>query len=368
MRIAQITEFYYPHLGGVTEHVHNISLQFIARGHDVTVLTSNMNGQSGDLDFVRRVGRSQVVYSNGSFARITTGWNLGRRIRDILREGRIELVHLHCPLVPTLGLVTQSVADQLDIPVVATFHSWFDRALGYRVFNRPLQRRLDNMRAKIAVSQPTITATARYFQADWVVIPNGVKVGYFHPNGRKPTDVFHRPPRLLFLGRLDPRNGLDTVLAAMPRILEHHPSAQLLIAGDGPLLPYYRWRARSLGDNVRFLGRVFDDRVDLYGTSDLYLCPTTKASFGITLLESMACGTPIVGSDVTGFRELIDGGGEAVLVPVNDPGAWADTVVALISDHKRREAMQEAGLAKAAQFDWPHVADRVLGIYRKVLA
>src|SRR2546422_7503138 len=88
MRIALVTEFYYPHLGGVTEHVHNLALEFRHRGHEVTVVTANMDGQGRDPEFVRRVGTSRIVYSNGSFPRVTTGGGLARPGRDLLPERR----------------------------------------------------------------------------------------------------------------------------------------------------------------------------------------------------------------------------------------------------------------------------------------
>ena len=207
---------------------------------------------------------------------------------------------------------------------------------------------------------------SKYFRAEFEIIPNGVNVEYFHPNGRRPSDALTSGPRLLFLGRLDPRNGLDTVLAAMPEILAAYPATQLTVVGDGPLRGYYQRKARPLGDRVRFAGAVFTERPDYYGTADLYLCPTTKASFGITLLEAMASGTPMIVSDITGFRELVDGGAEAVLVPKGDPAAWAGAAAALIGDPARRGTMGAAGLAKAARYAWPRVADRVLAVYERV--
>src|SRR5205823_413711 len=80
-------------------------------------------------------------------------------------------------------------------------------------------------------------------------------------------------PRLLFLGRLDPRNGLEVVLDAMPAILLRYPTAELTVVGDGPLRGFYEQRARSLGDRVRFVGRIYAERPEYYGTADLYLCP-----------------------------------------------------------------------------------------------
>ena len=101
--------------------------------------------------------------------------------------------------------------------------------------------------------------------------------------------------------------------------------------------------------------------------ADLYVCPTTKASFGVTLLEAMACGTPIAASDITGFRELVSGGEEAVLVPMKEPAEWAETVVSLLGDQAQRRRMGQAGLAKAAGYSWPRVTERILQVYRRVL-
>jgi phosphatidylinositol alpha-mannosyltransferase len=202
--------------------------------------------------------------------------------------------------------------------------------------------------------------------ADWEIIPNGVDTDFFRPNGRRPGDALSQGPRLLFLGRLDPRNGLETVLRAMPTVIERFPETQLVVAGDGPLRPLYERLARPVGDRVQFIGRVNGDRPEVYGSADLYLCPTTKASFGITLLEAMACGTPLVVSDITGFRELVDDGAEAVLVPKDDADAWARTAIDLIDNPTRRAVMRDAGLAKAQTFAWPRVAEQVFAVYERV--
>src|SRR2546426_4691999 len=113
MRIALVTEFYYPHLGGVTEHVHNLALEFRRRGHEVTVVTANMDGQGRDPEFVRRVGTSRIVYSNGSFARVTTGWGLARRVRDLLRERRVGGGDVPGVNTPPPGLLGPSPAPRL---------------------------------------------------------------------------------------------------------------------------------------------------------------------------------------------------------------------------------------------------------------
>ena len=374
MRIALVAEDYYPQLGGVPEHVHNLALQLNSWGHQTTVVTSYM-GDYPDAEFVRRVGTSRVIYSNGGVSRVTTGWRLRRRLEAVFRTGRYDIVHVHGGLAPTLGLAAPFAAWRAGIPVVATFHSWFARSVGCRVFRRPLQRILDRHAATIAVSEPVVDANARYFRADWDVIPNGVDTSLFRPNGgagraggdRRPTDALTGHPRLLFLGRIEPRNGLGTLLDAMPRILAHYPKAVLTVAGEGPWRPYYTRRARELGTSVRFVGQVFDDRPAYYGSADVYLCPTKIASFGVTLLEAMACGTPMIVSDNLGFRWVIDGGEEAVVIPKDDPTAWADTTIALLGDPERRTAMGRAGVEKAARFAWPRIARAELAVYERVL-
>jgi phosphatidylinositol alpha-mannosyltransferase len=269
-------------------------------------------------------------------------------------------------LAPTLGLVGPLAAWDVGLPVVATFHSWFPRSALAWTFRRPLQHWLDRHAAAIAVSQPVVDAHARYFNADWEIIPNGVDTEFFHPNGRAAAAAGPGSPHLLFLGRLDPRNGVETVIKAMPTVLERHPDATLTVAGDGPLRPIYERLAGPVADRVRFIGRVNGNRPEVYGSADLYLCPTTKASFGITLLEAMACGTPLVVSDITGFRELVDGGAEAALVPKNDARAWAATTLELLGDPDRLRRMSAAGLAKAQRYAWPRVAERVMTVYRRI--
>jgi phosphatidylinositol alpha-mannosyltransferase len=366
MRIALVAEDYYPQLGGVPEHVHNLALELNRRGHAATVVTSHMRGARADAPFVHRVGTSVVIYANGGVSRITVGWRLVGRLTQLFRDGRFDVVHVHGGLAPTFGLAAPLAARRAGIPVVATFHSWFPRSAGYRVLRRPLQRLLDRHAARIAVSEPVVEAMSRYFRGSWEIIPNGIDLTHFRPSGRGPADSPARGPRLLFLARLEPRNGLSTVLDAMPRILRRFPDARLAVAGDGPWRGHYERRARYLGDRVHFLGRVFGDRPSHYGAADLYLCPTTRASFGVTLLEAMACGTPLVVADNVGFRAVVRDGVEAVIVSDGDPGTWADTTIALLENPPRREAMSRCGLVTASRYAWPRIADQTLAVYQRV--
>src|ERR1700750_1063459 len=127
LRIALVTEYYYPHLGGVCEHVHFFAREARRRGHHVDVITSHIPGAQEQPNVIR-LGRRQPVSANGSQARITLGWNLRRDMRRVLREGKYDIVHVHSPLTPVLPILA---IEEADCPVIGTFHTYFDRSIGY---------------------------------------------------------------------------------------------------------------------------------------------------------------------------------------------------------------------------------------------
>lgn len=363
MRIALVTEYYYPHLGGVCEHVHFLAREARRRGHHVDIVTSRI-GAAPDEPHVIRLGRSVPIYANGSMARVTVGRALRGAMRRTLRAGAYDVVHVHSPLTPVLPLLA---LEEADVPVVGTFHTYFDRSLAYGAFRRALQERLERLGAAIAVSPSTVMALGRYFDADWRVVPNGIDTATFRPGVPRPDAMRDDVPAILFLGRFDPRNGLGTLIQAFRRVKGRGRPARLVVVGDGPLRGYYRRLARRDPD-ITFVGAVLDGRPAYYAGSAIYACPTTKASFGITLLEAMACRAPIVCSDIHGFRDVVAHGREALMVPPGDAGALADALVQLLDDAALRARLGATGRERALEFDWRHVAGRVLDVYREVLA
>ena len=367
LRVALIAEDYYPQLGGVPEHVHNLALQLHALGHEATIVTSHMRMKgAADARYVRRIGRSLVIYANGGVARITVGWRLTSQLEALFRRERFDVVHVHGGLAPTFGVVAPEAAWRAGIPVVATFHTWFPRSIGYRLFRKPAQRMLDRHAATIAVSSAAQEAMSRYFSASWEIIPNGVDTTFFRPglsHGLEPPGE-GSGPKLLWLGRIEPRNDLETVLEAMPSILERHPQARLTVVGDGPWRARVERTARSLGSSVHFAGFVNGERPAYYRNADVYLCPTRRASFGVTLLEAMACGTPMVVSDLPAFRDVA--GSHAEFVAPRDAAAWGRAVNGLLENRERRVALMKEGRRVAERHAWPLVAQRVLAVYKRV--
>jgi phosphatidylinositol alpha-mannosyltransferase len=295
LRIAQVTEYYYPHLGGICEHVHFLAREARLRGHHVDIITSNLEGAREAADVIR-VGRSVPIYSNGSLARITVGRALRRQVRDVLARGQYDIVHVHAPLAPSLPLLA---VDEAECPVVGTFHTYFDYSVGYTLGRRYFQRRLSRLAAAVAVSPTVVEAHERYFSTDWTHIPNGVDTHLFSPNAPRPLCIRPDVPSVLFLGRFDPRNGLASLMEAFTRVRGRRRPAQLVVVGDGPLRAHYR-RLAAGDPDITFVGAVLGERPEYYANCSNYACPKSKARFGITLRASMPRGTPIVCSDIYG--------------------------------------------------------------------
>ncbi|HEV8496060.1 MAG TPA: glycosyltransferase family 4 protein [Gemmatimonadaceae bacterium] len=365
LRIALVTEYYYPHLGGVCEHVHFFAREARRRGHHVDVITSHIPGAE-EQPHVIRLGRSQPIYANGSQARITLGWHLRRDLRRVLRQGKYDIVHCHSPLTPILPVLA---IEEADCPVVGTFHTYFDRSFGYAVGRRFFQKRLDMLSAAIAVSNSTTVALNRYFEADWQIIPNGIDTDVFHPSVAPPPGMSRDVPTILFLGRFDPRNGLTTLIDSFRRVKakgNRGRQARLVVVGDGPLREHYYKQANGDKDIV-FVGAVLEGRPSYYAHSSVYACPTTKASFGITLLESMACETPVVCSDILGFRDVVVNEREALMVPCGDRDALADALVRVLDDEGLAIQLGTTGRQNSLEYSWASVTSRVLDVYQSVL-
>ena len=362
LRIALVTEYYYPHLGGICEHVHFFAREARRRGHHVDIITSNIPGAEAQPHVIR-LGRSQPVYMNGSQARVTVGLGLRRQMRKVLHRGHYDIVHVHSPLTPILPLLA---IEESDAPVVGTFHTYLERSNTYYFLNDFFRRRLEMLQAAICVSHSTTVTLKRYFSAPWQIIPNGIDTDVFHPSVSAPPAIRKDVPSILFLGRFDPRNGLSTLIDSFRKVKGKRRQAQLIVVGDGPLREHYYKQARG-DDDITFVGAVLEGRPSYYAHSSIYACPTTKASFGITLLESMACATPIVCSDILGFRDVVKNGREALMTPCGDRDALADALVQLLDDESMRIQLGTAGRHESVQYSWPRVTSRVLDVYHSVL-
>jgi phosphatidylinositol alpha-mannosyltransferase len=364
MRVAVVAQPYYPQAGGVSEHVHHTALELRRLGHDVDVVTSRFRTHRESGDGVLRIGRNILLPHLGALANVNAGWNLGKEMEAIYRRADYDVVHVHEPLSPTLPLVAIERAPAHAV-VVGTFHASAPRGVAYRLGRPFLRRYSERLDGRIAVSGAARRFASRYFAQDYAIIPNGVDPARFHPRVAPLPDLEPGTPTILFVGRFVPRKGAQVLFGAMRRIAGRVPGVRLLLVGGGPLEPWYRRLARGTGADVRFLGELPPSEIPrAYCSADVFVAPSTgQESFGIVHLEAMACGLPIVSSDIEGYRELLEDGREALLFPNRDSRALADAVIRVLTDHRLARSMAAFGRAKAERHAWAGIARRLEALY-----
>lgn len=342
-------------------------------GHEVKIITSNCSRNSfavhknHDLrePDVIHMGRSIPIYSNGSLAHFTVGKKLRGKMRMILEEERFDMLHLHSPLVPTLPWIALLEAK---CPLVGTFHTYFDGNMIYSLIKGYIQETCVNkLDGQIAVSKSCIDSLSKYFKLHARIIPNGVDTDQFSPAAPRLKKFNDSKMNLLFLSRFDPRNGLAFMLRAFKIVKSEFPDVRLIIVGDGPLRFYYKqFVPRDLKCDVHFEGLIRDERPRYYATCDVFCSPVTKASFGVTLLEAMASGKPIVATENVGYREVLSPK-EGFLVPQNNPDNFARTILLLLKDESLRKEMGNNGRQKALRYSWDNVVQEILRYYEEIL-
>jgi len=336
----------------------------------VKIITGRMEATAPNEYDVIRVGKAMLfpIPLNLSFSRFTIGGKLHGELRRVLREGKFDLIHIHEGLVPFLPLLTIRYSDARK---VLTFHAGFDRSLWYGIMRPILEPYFNELDAVIAVSEVAVNSHRQYFPGKYRVIPNGVDVGKFQPTGKKVEALLKYKYRVLFVGRLEPRSGLPYLLKAMTHVVRAVPEVVLVVVGEGPYrYKYQRMVPPHVAQHIIWCGRVLPESglPCYYRTADLFVAPSPGGhSFGITLLEAMSTGIPVVASSIPGYRQLVDDGETGLLVLPGDVNALAEKIIMLLHDTQLRHILGSNGRRKALRFAWDKVADAVEKVYYELL-
>jgi len=370
MKIALVSPYDFAHPGGVRNHISALEHQFSKMGHEVRIIAPASKIISTFGNRFMSIGKPWPYPASGSVARITiTPW-LSSQVKAVLDQEKFDIIHLHEPLCPTLCTTILRFSRCANI---GTFHAVDSR--GYTLW-KPftvmfLKRWFPKLDGKIAVSKTAMQFINKYFPGDYTIIPNGVDLEHFSPHA-SPIDKFSDGKiNIVFVGRLEKRKGLNHLLNVYSQVKQQAPNCRLIVVG-----PSTRWgskceeqvRQNRLAD-VIFTGPVsYDELPRYYKTADIFCSPATgRESFGIVLLEAMAVGKPIVASNIEGYAGVVSHGSEGLLVPPRDEQALAQALLSLISDGRTRQEMGDRGRAKASEYGWQHIAQRVVDYYIRVL-
>lgn len=364
MRIGVVTEDYYPTYGAVAEQAHNFAREARRLGHSVKIVTGAVSEAPPDErpDDVLRLGSAHRAFRGGGVVRLSGGVGLGAAMRAVLARERFDVLHVHAPLTPVLPLLALHSAR---VPVVGAFHAHLRPALLLRLARGMLQRYLDRLDAAVAVSKACLEPLRGRLRGELRIIPGGVDVERFG-RGRRLRRYDDGKLNVLWVGRIERRNGLDVMLDAFHRAWKQIDT-RLIVLGDGPRLARHRAAlSADVAEDVVFAGAVLEDRPDWYATADVVCATAQSASGGVTLLEAMAAGKPILASDVDGYRDVLQHGREGELLSPDDAASWSRALVRLSREPVRGSAYGERGRMTAQRHAWPVVAREILGLYRSL--
>ncbi|MDR1188017.1 MAG: glycosyltransferase family 4 protein [Bifidobacteriaceae bacterium] len=365
MRIGLVCPYSFDVPGGVQFHIRDLAGELIDRGHDVSVLAA-AESETPLPEYVVAAGRSVPIHYNGSVARLTFGPLAARRTRRWLSEGGFDLLHVHEPIAPSLGMLAMLAAQG---PLVATFHSAQTASRAMRAAYPLVRGSLEKIVGAIAVSEDARRTIMDHLGLDSVIIPNGVHVDRFA--GAPPEPRWQATPErpvVAFLGRVDePRKGLKVALAAVPRVREAFPGVRFLVAGAGDAVPElgHLGEARSV---VELAGPITDaEKAGLFRGCSLYIAPQLGGeSFGIVLVEAMAAGAPVVASDLPAFTRVLDGGELGRLFRLGDADSLAEAIIATLAQAEATAAQRERAAGAVWRYDWSTVTERILAVYDTV--
>lgn len=360
MRIMIASETYPPSVNGAAVFTRRLAAGLAGRGHAVAVVAPSPSGHP----CTEREGEGVRLFRVRSVPTTYPGQRCGvlaaRGARALLRTFRPDVLHIQNHFV--IGRVLVRAAQALAIPTVGTNHFMAENMLPHtpgvhwsgwwgRMVHRELWRQFVRLYGRLdAVTVPSRAAAAlarrQGLGGPMHVISNGIDIARFHPplGEDEPLRGESRTPIILYVGRLDPEKGVDTLIRAMPRVLSRLP-ARLVLCGRGVHAAALRALAEGSGvaGAVRFAGFVPDDDLPrAYRASAIFVMPSPVELQSIATLEAMASGLPVVAADAMALPELVRDGENGLLFPPGDPEALADRIVSLLSEPDRAAGMGRA--------------------------
>ncbi|WP_129776665.1 glycosyltransferase [Peristeroidobacter soli] len=384
MRILMISDVYFPRINGVSTSIQTFRRGLHAAGHETVLIAPEYPVEYSDA------GQEPIIRVPSRYLprdpedRILRQDAL-RKLRPELKRRGFDLVHIQTPFIAHYYGV--SVARELGIPVIETYHTYFEEYLHHyvplipRSVMRFVARRFTvsqcaALDALVVPSQAMQKALEDYgVRCPMHIIPTGMEMERFASgDGRRFRERLGIPadrPTLVHVGRIAHEKNIDFLLRMFARVVKSKPETMLVVAGEGPALEHCKSYVESLqlSASVRFVGYLSRDRElpDCYNAGDLFVFSSKTETQGLVLLEAMACGTPVVSTAYMGTADIVKPERGARVAPDNEEG-FANLVVELLNDPARRRAMTEQAREYAATWSATAMAGRMADLYKSMMS
>ena len=382
MRILMISDVYFPRINGVSTSIQTFRRGLHAAGHQSVLIAPEYPGAEPDREGdILRVPSRSVPRDPEDRAMKLGGI---RALRSQLERLEPDLVHIQTPFIAHYQ--GTALARALRIPVIETYHTYFEEYLHHyvplmpRAVMRFVARRFtvsqcNVLDALVVPSRAMEQALLDYgVQCPMHIIPTGMEIERFAGGDgvrfRAQLGIAPAQPVLVHVGRIAHEKNIEFLFRMFAQVVRSKPGAVFVVAGEGPALPTCKAYVRSLGleQHVRFVGYLSRERelLDCCRAGDLFVFSSKTETQGLVLLESMALGTPVVSTAHMGTADIVNPQRGAHVAP-DDAAGFANIVVRLLDDPSRRAAMSAEARAYAATWSASAMADRLAGLYSAVL-
>jgi phosphatidyl-myo-inositol alpha-mannosyltransferase len=389
VRIALLSPYSWTYPGGVTRHIEALSGELAGSGHEPHILApfdpddalsrrlhrgARPQACAPPPGFIA-LGRTIGLPANGAVSNTALTPHAVFRLREALRSGEFDVLHIHEPVVPVLGW--DALCSTRELPLVGTFHTYSENLLTNGIAAGPLgaRRRMNRLHVRIAVSEAAAWTARRFYGGRYRIIPNGVQLPdadrLVTPSSSAArldaqTPDPQRELRILFIGQAVERKGLPVMLRAFEALRDHIPATLTLVGACAEEVAHMMLDDRG----VQALGKVSEERkLAELADADVLCAPSLHGeSFGMVLTEAFAAATPVIASDIPGYRDVLRHNLDGLLVAPGDALALAEALRRLALDESLRARMAVAARERAARFAWPHVAAEVIDSYEQAIA
>jgi 1,2-diacylglycerol 3-alpha-glucosyltransferase len=382
MRILMISDVYFPRINGVSTSIQTFRRGLHAAGHETILIAPEYPGAQADQepDIVRVPSRSVPRDPEDRAMKL----GAIRALRPKLERLEPDLVHIQTPFIAHYQ--GTALAHALRIPVIETYHTYFEEYLHHyvplmpRAAMRLVARRFtvsqcNALDALVVPSRAMEQALLDYgVLCPMHIIPTGMEMERFAGGDgwrfRAQLGIAPGQPVLVHVGRIAHEKNIEFLFRMFAQVVRSKPGAVFVVAGEGPALASCKAYVRSLGltQQVRFVGYLSRERelLDCYRAGDLFVFSSRTETQGLVLLEAMALGVPVVSTAHMGTADIVNPQRGAHAAP-DDEGEFANIVVKLLEDAPRRAAMATEARAYAATWSASAMADRLAGLYSAVV-
>ena len=373
MKILQTPVRFYPFIGGVENHVYYLSKEVVKRGHKVAVICAN------EPNTTKEEIISEITVKRLSYIGKLANTNITPKLPFVLLNEDFDVIHTHLP-TPWSADWSAIISKIKKKTLIVTYHN---NITGSGIakyiamfYNSTSLKFLLNRADKIIITQPNYIDSSPYLKSyknKIEVIPNGVDVNKF-----KPIEVDKGDKSIIFflslLDKFHRYKGLNYLLSALKIVKKEISDVKLIVGGKGKLMSEYKNMANSHGlkDNIEFHGFIPDEKiVEYYNKCNVFVLPSissTQEGFGIVLLEALACGTPVISTEIVGVAEDVKRNNAGIIVPPKDPEALADAIIKLLDDKDLTKKMGANGRGLVEEkYTWKRVAEMTEKVYKEVI-